>query len=165
MQPLFSKTRTHFLYYIIYCVKSVRIWSYSGRHFPAFGLNTEVSIRIQSKCRKMPTKVTPNTNTFHAVIARNVESFGVLLFYYIQKINKLFVKLIFSDDYLMIAVICHTQSKPKHVKYSTQHALILQCEIHSGNFEVKIERTKFYETLYKKALEFTSSRELIQQTA
>ena len=24
-----------------YCVKCVRIWSYSGPHFPAFGLNTE----------------------------------------------------------------------------------------------------------------------------
>ena len=24
-----------------YCVKSVRIWSYSGPYFPAFGLNTE----------------------------------------------------------------------------------------------------------------------------
>ena len=27
-----------------------------------------------------------------------------------------------------------------------------------------MERTKFYETLYKKALEFASSRDLIQQT-
>ena len=24
-----------------HCVKSVRIWSFSGPHFPAFGLNTE----------------------------------------------------------------------------------------------------------------------------
>ena len=24
-----------------YCVKSVRVWSYSGPYFPAFGLNTE----------------------------------------------------------------------------------------------------------------------------
>ena len=24
-----------------HCVKSVRIWSYSGQHFPAFGLITE----------------------------------------------------------------------------------------------------------------------------
>ena len=27
-----------------------------------------------------------------------------------------------------------------------------------------MERTKFYETLYKKAVEFASSRDLIQQT-
>ena len=54
------------------CVKIVRIWSYSGPHFPAFGLNTKrysVSLRIQSECRKIRTRVTPNTDTFHAVMA------------------------------------------------------------------------------------------------
>ena len=51
-------------------VKSVRIWSYSGPHFPAFGLNTEryeVSLPIQSKCEKMRTGITPNMGTFYAV--------------------------------------------------------------------------------------------------
>ena len=41
-----------------HCMKSVRIWSYSGPYFPAFGLNTErygVSFRIQSKCEKIRT--------------------------------------------------------------------------------------------------------------
>ena len=55
----------------MYCVKSVRIWSYSGPHFPAFGLNTErngVSLRIQTECGKMRTRITPNTDTFYAVI-------------------------------------------------------------------------------------------------
>ena len=53
-----------------HCVKSVRIRSYSGLHFPAFGLNTErdgVSLRIHSKCGKMRTRITPNTDTFYAV--------------------------------------------------------------------------------------------------
>ena len=53
-----------------HCVKSVRIRSYSGPHFPAFGLNTErygVSLRIQSECGKMRTRITPNTDTFYAV--------------------------------------------------------------------------------------------------
>ena len=53
------------------CVKSVRICSFSGPHFPKFGLNTErygVSFRIQSKCGKIQTSKTPNTDTFHAVI-------------------------------------------------------------------------------------------------
>ena len=47
------------------------IWSFSGPHFPAFGLNTErygVSLCIQSKCGKVRTRKTPNTNTFHAVL-------------------------------------------------------------------------------------------------
>ena len=53
------------------CVKGVRIRSYSGPYFPAFGLNTErysVSLRIQSECGKIRTRITPNTETFHAVL-------------------------------------------------------------------------------------------------
>ena len=55
---------------LFYCVKSVRIRSYSGPHFPAFGLNTErygISLRTQSECGKMRTRTTPNTDAFHAV--------------------------------------------------------------------------------------------------
>ena len=42
--------------FALYCVKSIRIWSFSGPYFPAFGLNTEiysVTLRIQSKCGKI----------------------------------------------------------------------------------------------------------------
>ena len=56
--------------YLPHCVKSVHIRSYSGPHFPAFGLNTErygVSLRIQSECGKMRTRITPTTDTLHAV--------------------------------------------------------------------------------------------------
>ena len=61
-------------------MKSVRIRSYSGTHFPAFGINTErysVALRIQSECGKMRTKITPNKDTFHAVnkIQNNLKSF------------------------------------------------------------------------------------------
>ena len=55
----------------IHCVKSARIWSYSGPYFPAFGLNTEryfVSLRIRSKCGKIRTRITPNTDTSYALI-------------------------------------------------------------------------------------------------
>ena len=51
-------------------VKSVSIWSFSGLYLPAFGLNKEryeVSLRIQSECRKIWTRKTPNTDTFYAV--------------------------------------------------------------------------------------------------
>ena len=57
-----------------HCIKSVRIRSYSGPDFPAFGLNTErygVSLSIQSECEKMRTRITPNTITFHAVSFEN----------------------------------------------------------------------------------------------
>ena len=53
----------------LHCVKGVRIWSYSFQHFPVFRLNTErygVSLRIQSEFGKMRTRITPNTDIFHA---------------------------------------------------------------------------------------------------
>ena len=104
------------------------------------------------------------THLLYYNIARNEESFGMFFFYYIQKTNKLSVKFLFSNHPLIIAAISYTQSKPKYVKYSTQHALILSCEIPSSELEVKMERTKFFETLYKKALEFASSKDLTKQT-
>ena len=77
-------------------MKSVSIRSYSGPHFPAFGLNTEtygVSLRIQSECGKIRIRVTPNTDTFYAVTvskslthlrpifntATNMQEYGFLL--------------------------------------------------------------------------------------
>ena len=53
-----------------HCVKTIRVWSFSGPHFPIFGLNTErypVSLGIQSECGKMQTRKTSNTDTLHAV--------------------------------------------------------------------------------------------------
>ena len=53
-----------------HCVKSVCIRSYSGPHFPTFGMNTErygVSLRIQSEYGKMRTRMTPNMDIFYAV--------------------------------------------------------------------------------------------------
>ena len=53
------------------CVRSVRIRNYSGLHFPAFTVNTDrcrVSLRIQSECGKMQTRITQNTDNFHAVV-------------------------------------------------------------------------------------------------
>ena len=58
-----------------HCAKSVRIRSYSSRHFPAFGVNTErysVSLRIQSDCGKIWTRITPYTDTLYAVNALKV---------------------------------------------------------------------------------------------
>ena len=57
-----------------HCVKSVRIWSYSGLYFAAFGLNAEryeVFLRIQSECGKIRTRIAPNTDTFHVVSCAN----------------------------------------------------------------------------------------------
>ena len=51
-------------------VESVRICSFSGPYFPAFGLHTErfgVYLSIQSECGKIRTRKTPITDTFQAV--------------------------------------------------------------------------------------------------
>ena len=50
--------------------KSVRIRSFSGPYFSTFGLNRGrygVSLRIQSKCWKIRTRKTTNTDTFVVV--------------------------------------------------------------------------------------------------
>ena len=49
-----------------HCLKSVCIRSFSGPYFPAFGLNTERCLNTKSECRKIRTRKTPNTDTFHA---------------------------------------------------------------------------------------------------
>ena len=44
---------------------------FSGRYFPAFGLNTEiysVNISVQSECRKYEPEKDPYLDTFHKVI-------------------------------------------------------------------------------------------------
>ena len=72
------------------CVKSVRIRSYSGPYFPAFGLITErygVCLRIQSKCGKIRTRITPNTDTLNAVLVLEI------LIFYIAR----FLRIVFSQ--------------------------------------------------------------------
>ena len=62
-------------YFWSHFMKSARIRKYSGLYFPAFGLNTEryfVSLRIHSKCGKMRTRITLNTETFYAVAGFNL---------------------------------------------------------------------------------------------
>ena len=49
-------------------VKNVCIWSFSGPYFPAF---RSVSLGIQSKCGKIQTRKTPNTDSFHAVLVQH----------------------------------------------------------------------------------------------
>ena len=76
---------------VIHCVKTIRIWSYSGPQFPAFGLKMEkcrVSLRIQSECGKMWTRKTPNTDTFHTGIVLDK----------IQPVTLLIVKEIFRKN-------------------------------------------------------------------
>ena len=57
--------------FVIICV---RIRIFSRLYFPVLGLNTErysLSLRLQSECKKMRTRITRNTDTFYAVVIRN----------------------------------------------------------------------------------------------
>ena len=67
MPPITFTNDQNALRRVIHCVKEVRIRSYFGWYFPAFGLNTEW-YEVSPKCRKKRTRITPNTDTFHAVI-------------------------------------------------------------------------------------------------
>ena len=62
--------------YIYLAFKSVRIRSYSGPYFPAFGLNTErygLSFRIQSERGKIRTINTPITHIYNTVLIEGRE--------------------------------------------------------------------------------------------
>ena len=58
---LISLSYTHLL--SLHCVKNVRIWSFPGPHFPAFGLNTE-----RYEVGKIRTRKTPNMDSFYTVL-------------------------------------------------------------------------------------------------
>ena len=76
----------------MHCVKIVRIRSYSGPHFPAFALNTKtyfVSLRIQFEREKMRTRITPNTDTFHAVMDYLTHFWSMFSFYIPLKAPKI----------------------------------------------------------------------------
>ena len=55
----FGQSGTH-------CVKSVRIWSYSGPYFPIVALNTE----RYGVSREIQTRITLNTDIFYAVTVK-----------------------------------------------------------------------------------------------
>ena len=87
----------------ILCVQSVRIWSYSGPHFPAFELNMDrysVSLRIQSECRKMRTRITPNTDTFHAVISQFITKFIHPIYQAIRQWNNITWQIFFFKNHV-----------------------------------------------------------------
>ena len=60
-----------------HCVESARVQSYSGPHFPSFGMNTDryLSLRIQSECGKMRTRITPNRDTFLSSDNQRIKKF------------------------------------------------------------------------------------------
>ena len=68
----------------LHCVKRVRIRSYSGLNFSTFVLNT--ALRIESECVKLWTRITPNTDTFYAVVPKaddkNLGTFGIESFFF-----------------------------------------------------------------------------------
>ena len=106
-----------------HCIKSVRIPSYTDPYFPAFGLNTEryVSLRIQSECGKMRTRITPNTDTFQAVdiLAKQCfrKTFSTLPITAFQKIPE-WTKLVVEKN-----ITKNTSELKKMMQESVHHVL------------------------------------------
>ena len=79
-----SEIHTAYIYsaHLTYCVKYVRIRNYSGPYFPVLGHNTgrySASLRIRSKCGKIRTRITLNTDTLHAVINSSLRCYSVII--------------------------------------------------------------------------------------
>ena len=67
---LFSELSQHDYHNTITLRKNSSIWRFSSPYFLRFGLTTErhrINIRIQSECRKIRTRKTPNMHTFYAM--------------------------------------------------------------------------------------------------
>ena len=97
-----------------HCVKIVRVWSFSGPYFSEFGLNTEryqVSLRIQSKCRKIRNWESPNIDTFHLVKdnERNNEFWNYLKHLVIRE--NISEKLDFSCYYLFAKNVLNNKNQ------------------------------------------------------
>ena len=58
----------------VHCLKVVCIQSYSGMHFPTFGLNMEI-LHILSEYRKIQTRTTLKAETFHTVVVLKTQYF------------------------------------------------------------------------------------------
>ena len=86
-----------------HCVKSVRIWSFSGPYFLVFRLNTErygVFVRIQFECGKIWTRKTPKTDTFHAVKpTQHSQDPDVWLWFGVQQDFQMFYRILNTSLY------------------------------------------------------------------
>ena len=90
-------------------------------HFLAYGLNTEiygVSLRIQSECGKMRTRITPNTDTFYAVfpiLFRNFLKLNIDHALYAFCSGKLWLLLIKMLRNVFLHQNCKNKFRPKKV--------------------------------------------------
>ena len=67
---LFSELSQQDYHNTITLRKNSSIWRFSSPYFLRFGLTTErhrINLRIQSECRKIRTRKTPNMHTFYAM--------------------------------------------------------------------------------------------------
>ena len=83
-------------------VKSAGVQSYYGSYFHAFRLNEDrygVSLRIQFECGKMRTRITLNTDTFHAVRSCHCHNRNGICHHYLHGNYLLFPELCNHSNY------------------------------------------------------------------
>ena len=88
-----------------HCVKSLRIRSYSGPHFPELRLNMErygVSVRIYSKCGKMREKFGPEKFQMQTLFTQ-----CLMLMLHIRQSIYLVLTNVLSTSFLMFCIKFH----------------------------------------------------------
>ena len=99
-----ANLQKYFKYMRVKCVTSVRIQSFSGPCFLAFGLKTEiyiVNLRIQPECDKIHTGKTPSMATFYTVFIisfKHIQYHIQPIFLHLTLIKHLFAAFLFSRD-------------------------------------------------------------------
>ena len=141
-------------------MKSVSIRSYSGPHFPAFGLNTEtygVSLRIQSECGKIRIRVTPNTDTFYAVTVSKSLTHSRAIFNTATNMQEYGFSLTCIFTYKgRISVICPYMGKYGSAKTLFSH--ILCSDIGTSQHYVKSVRIWGFSCMYFLTFELNTKR-------
>ena len=130
-------------------MKSVRIRSFSGPHFPAFGQNTErysAYLRIQSKCGKIQTRKTPNPNTFHTVLSCQLFSKKVGLKNFTKFIEKHFLRVSFTVKLQAVSnffqvVFCRTSlGDSLFIPYFNSYCIVQKMKLSIKNFFSKCDQ-------------------------
>ena len=99
---------------VINCVKSVRIRSYSGLHFSRIFQNTErnggsispYAVRMRENAGNMRTKITPNTDTFYAVIIISFVSIITAITFLVTNTSYLFLLMLLYFHLNSCTLIC-----------------------------------------------------------
>ena len=99
---------------LLHWVKSVRIRNNSGHYFPTilvriFPHSGSASLRIRSEYGKVRTMITPNTDTFHAVLKLQYQIFLAASLIYFPYMNTLILINLFQFHSFLFKFLSYLQ--------------------------------------------------------